>query len=337
MHPFTSLNFDDPSASLHYRWYAAAAAGLGLAHEDLPKLPRYYLDTDQLTELGLHAYAGLNDSKVFQHIVATVKSITEQEGLAPVVIIDAYATAFPTTDNNSGNAVIAANERLRELQKLGATIIMLDHTPKSLTGQPDHRGVSGSQQKKARARTQHIVRKGADTYLDDQDVVIWTVDKNNAAKVLPPLVIRREYDEDAGTDVMVRTNMPPSTGAPKEDAACQFILDTLEASEDWITRKDLLNSVKDEVGVSMRTAESALGRVLEQEPVEQQVLSGPGRPKAFRLVRQAPADFDMTVDIGFDASDLAENISRPEEDFSALDAITAEILDIDVQDAEDPF
>ena len=323
--PVLVLNFDDPSASLHRQWFEAAAAGLGLSSEDIDRLPTYYLDADQLNDRGLNAYKGLNDHDVFQSIVSMVIDIAKKEGKAPVIIIDAYATAFPMTDNNSGNAVIAANQRLRELQKLRATVVMLDHTPKSLTGQPDHRGVSGSQQKKARARTQHIIRKGAETYLDDQDIVVWTVDKNNAAKVQPPIVIRREYDEAAGTDVMVRTDMPRSTGAPKEDAAYQCIVEMLAASSSWITRKELLNAVKDEVGAGMRTVEAALSAVLENEPVEQQVLSGSGSPKAFRLlVPEDPADFDVTQDLSFDATEVAENTSRPEEDFSDLDADIAE-------------
>ena len=306
--PVLYLNFDD-SEMLPRMWTARAVRGL--EYKQLRDVPLFYWDTDKKNPNRVNKTSGLLDKDVFNDVLSWISGINDAERSLPtLVVVDTFETAFPGVDSNNGNAVLTAYERLNQLQEAtgNAAILLVDHTPKKVTNESSERGVSGSQQKKARARTQHIISVSQNAVgTANTDVILWKVDKNNAGPKLPPFAIRREFRESEDADHIFADNVPRSTGAPKEDKAYEYLVSIVrESGSAVMPRRDLEEQAGQDLGVGERTISVALTKLKDDSRVKVHKLGGPGNPIGFSWASE-PSQGEQDA---FHTSDVASNNSR---------------------------
>ena len=141
--PVLYLNFDD-SEVLPRMWTERAIRGLD---KELSDVPLFYWEIDEEDSNKVKKAKGLLDSSVFNHVSDWIAGIKDVEGSHPIlIVVDTFETAFPGADSNNTNAVLAAYEKLNQLQEAAgdAAILLIDHTPKRVTNESSDRGVSGS-------------------------------------------------------------------------------------------------------------------------------------------------------------------------------------------------
>lgn len=304
--PVLYLNFDD-SEVLPRMWTERAIRGLD---KELSDVPLFYWEIDEEDSNKVKKAKGLLDSSVFNHVSDWIAGIKDVEGSHPIlIVVDTFETAFPGADSNNANAVLAAYEKLNQLQEAAgdAAILLIDHTPKRVTNESSDRGVSGSQQKKARARTQHIISSTQSATSANSDVVTWKVDKNNAGPNVPPFAIRREFCELEDADYIYADNLPRSTGSPKEDKAYDHLTSLVRDSDGKvIPRKDLLKQAIQDLGTGERVISAALTKLQDDPRISTHKLGGPGNPLGLSWA----SDSSQGEQDAFRASSTASNNSR---------------------------
>jgi hypothetical protein len=295
--PVVYLDFDD-NETLPRTWMERVANGLGVNFSDLPI---YYWSLPSKAD----SSKGLLNEATFDSVVQYLKGIEEGNG-EPVslIVVDTFESAFPSIDSNN-KAVLECYARLQDLRNVapGATVLVIDHTPKPGPNDVGNRGVSGNQQKKAKVRTQHLIYAEPAVPGATFDVVRWVVDKNNAAAKLAPFAIRREYDRVRNADYISADVLPRSTPSHRADEAFNFALNVVRSKAgDPIARKELRTLTLENTSVGERTIDDALGLLQKDERVEVEAQPTKGAPLTFRWkveprvvypeVKRLPFDLD---------------------------------------------
>jgi hypothetical protein len=260
------INFDD-SESLPRQWAEWTARAKGY---DLQDLPLHYYQPNPDEPYPQH---GLLTEDVFADMLDAVRDIQPR-----LIIIDAFASAFPTSDGNKADQTLNAFEHMRRLRVAAgdACMVLLDHTPKRTLIDSNRRGVSGSQQKHARARTVHIVNKVE----DKENQLEWQVFKANAAPYQDPFAVNRSANKDQGLASLSAHTIEPAT--TKTISAKQAALDFLRASSETISKKDLIVHVCEAAGCSEDLVRKTLEQDVSQHPAVQFVhMGGRGNPVGY--------------------------------------------------------
>lgn len=315
------LNFDDNEA-LPRLWTERAVNGIG---KDFLTLKIAYWKPSA----GVEKSKGLNDPDVLLDIQQLLETIKVRTGEYPkLIIIDTFQAALPTTDNNNANAIIGAYAVIDKLIERadGAAVIILDHTPKAITNEGFNRGISGSHQKKARARTQSRLLKVQDLAGEDSDVITWAMDKNNAGPMLKPFKIRRELSADAKSDQLFLLDSPYSNTKVKEAIAYDYLkVQVQKANGTSIGRMDLRNRANSELKIGFRTIDNALTALREDSDIKVTEIKGAGNPIMFSwAVPVEPTQSSTPI-----SAAPATLIETPTETQKlAIDAVEDDIFDI---------
>jgi hypothetical protein len=190
---------------------------------------------------------------------------------------------------------------MRSIAK-GSTVIIVDHTPKPGPNETGNRGVSGNQQKKAKVRSQHIIRATPGLPNVLYDVVTWTVDKINGTRAVDPFAIRREYDPARNADFIEADTCPRETRSHKADEAFNYLVEVLRSSAGTaFERKELIEMAKANTNVGGRTISDALDSLKKDPRVVVEALPAKGAPLTYRWVESPPLVEDQTqhMDIEF--------------------------------------
>lgn len=279
------VNYDDPNEAISRGFFQMACSALGRSPDALDVYhwsPETNLPASEEDATNLRR--DLEAEPIIQWILAQIRIHR------PVlVIIDSYSAAYPRADGNRGDHVVRADavhrRLMREIDEPPA-IVLIDHTPKPTAndGKNHYRGVSGSQQKHARARSVHLILP--DEAVDDTvDLLRWRVYKANAAKAGYDIGIQRELDENRKTLRFTTIDLP-DTAQPKRAEVLPVVLRVLREEGDPITKKNLIARVRSSVDVGERTIRA----VLESDAfkahgnVRKERLTGRGSPVAFRWI-----------------------------------------------------
>jgi hypothetical protein len=218
---------------------------------------------------------GLITPEIFEGLKGMVQKLNPR-----LIVVDAFASAFPALDGNKGPDCIVAFEALRQLRresKEDCTVVLIDHTPKPAVGESKRRGVSGSQQKHGRPRTVHIVRRVERSEVGGDDVLEWEVFKANAAPFQEPFGIQREMNELMNWSSLEVRDLPDDKKAPQQSRCVRAAIMTIQnAGGRQVGRADLIRAVIEITNAGKATVERALN---SSEFVDNQLIQakkGPG-------------------------------------------------------------
>lgn len=281
------INLDDPNEAVSRRFFEMACNALGRAPQSLDVYHwNLEMNAPALDGESNDPYLDLEAEPAIQELCAQLR-----EHEPTLVIIDSYSAAFPRADGNRADHIMRTDRVLRRLMRETsnrAAIVIIDHTPKPNGNDAKgmRRGVSGSQQKHARARTVHLVMPG-EPLDEDVDLLEWSVYKSNASPAGYVIGIQRVLDESRGTLTFTPTDLP-DLAQPKRGECHLAILGILRNDGDVVKKKDLIARVRSIIDVSERTARS----VLESDPftghpnVEKVRLKGRGSPVGYRWIER---------------------------------------------------
>lgn len=272
------VNFDDLSEALPRQFATMAARGLGSSLEDLGI---YYWQPDNEAEMPA---GGLESDEVLATLHWHVQSIE------PVlIIVDSFAAAFPRRNGNNAEDVMAAWQAIHKLKVAAGSspaVLVVDHTPKPQPGDSDRRGVAGSVQKHARARSVHILSFAK--HDEGVDELQWYVFKANAARSRYGFSVRRRLDLDASLlEFELGEDMEPAT---LQDRALRVALEKLQMEPDkLVPRTELLEYVVEETRASVKTARNAIeGEAFKSHPnVARIKVAGQGNRVAYQWIKES--------------------------------------------------
>lgn len=273
--PVLIINFDDLSESLPRQFASMAAHGVG---SSLQELGIYYWQPDNEAEMPA---GGLESGAVLAELhwqASMIKPV--------LIVIDSFAAAFASRNGNSAEDVMAAWKVIHGLKVAAGSnpaVLVVDHTPKPQAGDSERRGVAGSQQKHARARTVHLL-----SFLKQEaggDELQWHVFKSNASRSRYSFSVRRRLDLEASLlEFELGEDLEPVT---LEGRALRVALEKLQEHPDQvIPRTELLAYVMEEARASEKTVRNALeGVAFKDHPNVQRVkLAGQGNRVAYQWV-----------------------------------------------------
>lgn len=260
------VNFDDTEA-LPRQFATRTACARGYVFK---KLPIRYWEPPQNKP---YPKAGLLEPWVFDRLSSLFKHHQPR-----LIIIDSFASAFPTVNGNLPKAVVDVHEKLRQLRSLspGACLVILDHTPKSKKG-----GAAGSHQKSARVRSAHVVTRIDPKDAGGKDMLRWDFHKINGAPPQPSFALLREQDET--TARLIACALPEHGSTPKADQALETALKLVQAAGgEGIARTALIKEVMARTQIGKRTIEEVVNdRVRPHPNVLELQLQGRGNPKGY--------------------------------------------------------
>ena len=274
------LNFDD-SATLPRFWVERAARGRG---HNLTHLPLYYYDP---VVNGAKEGEPLENPEILEDVRRWIVRVLEESGMSELVlIVDTFESAFPRKDSNTGNDVLQAykilHDLIREFPNL--TIVVIDHTGKSKDLNGESSSASGSQQKKARVRTEHVLSEKP-TENTDHKILSWKVTKVNAARKPPPFGVRFVLDETAETDILEAISLDGLAGTTQQYAVHQHVYARLRhAVGTEIRQKDLQDEAVRMNLAGERTVKEVLKNLEGHPNIAARDLPERGKPKALRWV-----------------------------------------------------
>ena len=285
------VNFDD-SEILPRLWVRRALKARGYSLE-YDKLPIYYF---RPSKSNAERGAGLEDQSVQEELrgwlIGAIADFGDDFDI--LIIVDTFASAFSSTEANSGlevgKAYAILHKLVQEFESL--TVIVIDHTPKPKDGQRHSASASGSHQKKAKVRTEHIL-SAEDQRSEEEMRIRWKATKMNAAQKPAPFSVRFALDEDADTDTLEPVAPPRDSGKPKHDAAHEFMLGQLQQhAGKAIPQKNLVQAATSTLAISERTVKDALKDLQGHPQVEvgPSPLQGPGGPQALTWVEAMSED-----------------------------------------------
>jgi hypothetical protein len=298
------LNFDDGEI-LPRQWTVRAARGLGCSTHDLPL---YYWEPKN----GVQKSRGLEDRQVLDDVRTWINGLLATAGEDEVLlVVDTFESAFLTKDSNSTNDVLEAYGILHGLIEdfKNLTVLVIDHTPKSKFPQNENLSASGSQQKKARVRTEHILsveNSGADS----SDSITWKVSKMNAASKPTPFSVKRALDESIDADYLEAAEPRRFTGKPQQDSAYQFALAQLKQADGGVYLRELLEMTVSTLRISERTVKDALKELQQHPQVSTETLPDRGNPKILTWANEAidtPTEGIESSGAASDATPVASN------------------------------
>jgi hypothetical protein len=266
------LDFDT-GESLQGPWYRRAAAGLGLSDSALKRI-RYavpagdgppYLTVERLEELG-----------------------REIKAAGPVlVVVDAYASAFPYIRSNDMGQVAQVMAALRALAQLGPAVLVLDHTPKPVANGPSalERGLIGSTIKQAGARAVHLLQRVPPGEVGGRDIQALHTIKNNLAPLGEPWGVERTWHPGGAVTFTICDLPEAENRAPALNKALRVIRELISASP--IARKVLLSEVLHRANVGERTIKAALAKLVSLRELTRLV---EGRETLYCLADTAQVD-----------------------------------------------
>jgi hypothetical protein len=270
--PVLFVNFDDPSESLARSFFERSARGKEYDPSDLDV---YYWQPDISKP---YPPNGILNEDVFDELKKFISLVNVR-----LTIVDAFSSCFPSLDGNKAQDVIAAFEALRQLRissgAESACTVLVDHTPKQTMLDSKRRGISGSQQKHARARTVHIISKIDPSEVGGDDVIQWEVFKANAAPYQEPFGIQREVDTLMNWSSLEVRGLPSEQKAPQQKRALRAALMHLQSHAGGVVhRQELIKAVIEVTNASKRTVENALSssEFIDHPNVQQRNLGGKG-------------------------------------------------------------
>jgi hypothetical protein len=276
------INFDD-SEAMPRTWAERTCRQLGY---DFTELPLYYWQPDPERP---YPPAGLITPYVFDFVLDAAAELKPR-----LIVVDAFSTSFPGKDGNKAQDVVEVFEALRQLRVAagGASIMLVDHTPKQVFMESKRRGVSGSQQKHARTRTVSIVSLLEPAEAGNDNTLEWRVHKINAAPYQEPFAIKRHVDTLRGTARLEVGRLPEQDKAPKETRAAAAALTIIQAQGGRpIERQELIDQVRTVTNTGNRTIIKAITEEIEGHPnVVTARLPGRGNPKVYRWHGETPDD-----------------------------------------------
>lgn len=277
--PVLIINLDDPSESLPRKFAEYSANGKGYTFEELPIF--YWQPEERMA----YPAEGIITADIFEYLI-------DQCGLIKprLIIVDAFSSAFPGLDGNKGQDAIRAFEALRQLRMSAgkpSCMVLLDHTPKATMQDSKRRGVSGSQQKHAKTRTVHIVRKVEPSEVNGDDVLEWEVFKANAAPYQDNFGVDREVNELWNKASLTPRDLPPSGKNAAANRAAKAAVTYLRGRPgESVHRTDLIKEITTLTNSSKRSVERALnsGDFIDHPGVQKVDLGGRGNPTGFMWV-----------------------------------------------------
>lgn len=281
--PVLIINLDDPSESLPRMFTKRSAKGRGY---DFGELPIYYWQPEE--KLAYPA-EGIITPEVFEYLLNQCDLIKPR-----LIIVDAFSSAFPSLDGNKGQDSIRAFEALRQLRMAGAkscSLVLLDHTPKATMQDSKRRGVSGSQQKHAKTRTVHIVRRVEPGEVNGDDVLEWEVFKANAAPYQDNFGVDREMNSMLETASLTQRDLPATGKTAVANRAAKAAITYLKGRPgENVNRGDLLKEVISLSNSSKASAERGLNssEFIDHPGIQRLDLGGRGSPIGFMWI--APAE-----------------------------------------------
>lgn len=277
--PVLLVNFDDPSESLPRMFAHRSATG---RHYEFRELPIYYWQPD---EKAAYPPEGIITPDVFEYL------LNQCDLLKPrLIIVDAFSSAFPGIDGNKGPDTIRAFEALRQLRIAAGkpcSLVLLDHTPKATMMDSKRRGVSGSQQKHAKTRTVHIIRKVEPGEVNGDDVLEWEVFKANAAPYQDAFGVDREMDGLLEAAKLTVRDLPPSGKNAVANRAAKAALTYLRGRPgENVSRADLMKEVITISNASKASVDRALNSTefIDHPGIQRVDLGGRGNPIGFMWV-----------------------------------------------------
>lgn len=277
--PVLVINLDDPSESLPRKFAEYTAEGKGYTFDDLPI---YYWQPEETLA---YPPEGIITPEIFEYLLNQCSIIKPR-----LIIVDAFSSAFPGLDGNKGQDAIRAFEALRQIRMSAgkpSCMVMLDHTPKATMQDSKRRGVSGSQQKHAKTRTVHIIRKVEPGEVNGDDVLEWEVFKANAAPYQDAFGVDRTVDELWRKASLNVRDLPPSGKSAASNRAAKAAVTYLRGRPgESIPRTDLLQEIIALTNSSKRSAERALNSsdFIDHPGVQKVDLGGRGNPMGFMWV-----------------------------------------------------
>lgn len=273
------INLDDPSESLPRKFaeYSARAK-----HYTFGELDIYYWQPEERLA---YPAEGIITPEVFEYLLNQCNLIKPR-----LIIVDAFSSAFPSLDGNKGQDAIRAFEALRQLRMAAgkpSCMVLLDHTPKATLQDSKRRGVSGSQQKHAKTRTVHIVRKVEPGEVNGDDVLEWEVFKANAAPYQENFGVERELNEHWSTAKLNIYDLPPTGKNAAANRAAKAAVTFLRGRPgESVSRPDLLREVTTLTNSSKRSVERALNssEFVDHPGIERVELGGRGNPTGYMWV-----------------------------------------------------
>lgn len=287
----------DTDARLQGPWYPRVAAGLGVGEAALRHI-RYLEPRDPSRGLGEEG----------------LKELLEiaRQGVV-LLVLDSWSAAFPYLDPRRADHVAEVMGYLKEIARAGASVLVLDHSPKPLQGLSVlERGIQGSFYKTAAARSAFLLTKVAPRLTGGEDLLRLDPIKNNLAPIGDPWGIRRLWEGDA-LRFEVAELPEEEAGTPKRTRARRAILEVLEAGA--LPREELIRKVAERANAGRRTIEEAIRALVQEGALERLSLGGQGGAVAYRLA--LPQGLAQAPNSVCGIAENKENAVQDEEKFSA--------------------
>lgn len=287
----------DTDARLQGPWYPRVAVGLGVGEAALRRI-RYLEPKESSRGLGEEG----------------LKELLEiaRQGVA-LLVLDSWSAAFPYLDSRRADHVAEVMAYLKEIARAGASVLILDHTPKPVQGLTAlERGIQGSFFKVAAARSAFLLTKVAPRLTGGEDLLRLDTLKNNLAPIEDPWGIRRLWEGDA-LRFEVAELPEEEAGTPKRARARRAILEVLEAGPS--PREELIRKVAERANAGRRTIEEAIRALVQEGALERLSLGGQGGAVAYRL--SLPQGLAQAPNSVCGIAENKENAVQDEEKFSA--------------------
>lgn len=205
---------------------------------------------------------------------------------AKLILVDAFSSAFPSTDPAKLTQVQGPLWHLRRLAfETGAAVVVVDHLPKPLSGeQAGARGPIGSVMKSAQARSVHLLSRVPLKETGGNHVLRWETTKlSYGARPAPFGVALRFHDEALLIEV---AELPKAQGETRTERTIRALQDHLEAHRGQVVaHQELLSVALREGNVRQRVAAEAIKAVRARygDELATVALPGRGKPQGYQL------------------------------------------------------
>ena len=236
------------------------------------------LNKIKLLEPDEHTY-NLGEPELEQIMVAAIQH------KAKLIVLDAFSSAFPSTDPSKLNQVQIPLWHLRRLATTTqAAVLVLDHLPKPHSGeQAGARGVLGSVMKSAQARAVHILSRIPHESVGERHVLRWDCYKLSYGARPPAFGVEILTDE---TSFDLRLTSLPNQTESRTDRAVWALCDYLERNRGVIVmHQTLIELAKSKGKLRDRAAAEVVRRVKTQygDALKEVTLQERGSPKGYYL------------------------------------------------------
>jgi len=263
----------DTTLGQQFPWYQRSASGLGLSG----------FDRQQALDRIIYA-PPVNGGMMTLERIAQLEKEARTVG-ARLIAIDAFTSAFGFIRGNVAEDVNQVMAALRALATTGAAVVVLDHTPKPAKNDVEGRGLLGSTMKSAGARAVHLLSRIPPREVAGLDVLRLETHKNNLAPMGDPLGIQRIWDGSSAVRFELYELPDESANLGKEGQARKLLVRILdEHAGEVIPRKELLERVATETGVTQKTVVRAVSAALAEGELRIIELGGKGNPVGYKSV-----------------------------------------------------